>query len=251
MARIIINGDDFGMNVRCSRAIAEAFAKGLITDTTAMANGEWLAEALMLARERRFDDRIGVHLNLTEGKPLTEKISGVPAFVTDGCFNKCAMRLDRELTDAEYEAVYTELKAQILRLQSMGITITHADSHHYIHNSPYFLPVVIQVCREQGINKIRLRRNLPVTSAAVAAENNAYHYALHSHGFITTEYFGRPEDIAERKIPGCTELLVHPDYDRENILIDRRGVSDGFPIGERLPDISKTSGVELISYSVL
>ena len=48
--QVIINGDDFGMNERCSRAIAQAFALGLITDATVMANGAYVEEAAALAR---------------------------------------------------------------------------------------------------------------------------------------------------------------------------------------------------------
>ena len=90
MACVIINGDDFGMNERCSKAIAQAIEKGLITDTTAMANGEWLDKALALARDNGFADRLGIHLNLTEGKPLTEAICRYPDFVTNGAFIRWA-----------------------------------------------------------------------------------------------------------------------------------------------------------------
>lgn len=251
MARIIINGDDFGMDERCSRAIAQAFDRGLITDTTALANGKWLDEALQLARDNGFIDRIGVHLNLTEGAPLTEKICELPDFVTDGYFNKRAMTLNKELTAAGYEAVYAELKAQILRLKEAGVRITHADSHHYIHNSGYLLPVVVKVCREYGISKLRLRRNLCSADADAVSQINAYNAFLRKQGFITTEHFGRPEDIAGREIPDCTELLVHPDFDRDGNLIDRRGTSDGYPVGDELPDIGKRSGAEPIDYSRL
>ena len=72
---IIINGDDFGMNRRCSTAIAAAFDKGLITDTTMMANGDCFEYAVALAREKGFFDRIGIHFNLTEGTPLTKGIT--------------------------------------------------------------------------------------------------------------------------------------------------------------------------------
>ena len=247
MARVIINGDDFGMNESCSRAIAQAFAKGLITDTTAVMNGEWIDEALQLARDNGFSDKIGVHLNLTEGKPLTERICEFTDFVTDGYFNKRAMTLNRKPTDAEYEAVYAELESQILRLKNAGIIITHADSHHYIHNSGYLFPVVAKVCRKYGIGKLRLRKNLPDTDPEI----NAYNASLRAQGFITTKYFGRPEEIMGGEIPDCTELLVHPDFDRDGKLIDRRGMSDGYPIGDRFPEIGKASGAQLIDYSLL
>ena len=46
MQGVIINADDFGLNEHCSLAIAEAFKKGLITDTTMVANGEYFDDAV-------------------------------------------------------------------------------------------------------------------------------------------------------------------------------------------------------------
>ncbi|MBQ1453116.1 MAG: ChbG/HpnK family deacetylase [Ruminococcus sp.] len=86
--QIIINADDYGLNERNSKAIAQAFENGLITNTTVLANGEYLDEALALAREKNFFDKLGVHLNLTEGEPLTEDIKSCPRFVSGGVFNK-------------------------------------------------------------------------------------------------------------------------------------------------------------------
>ena len=159
MRTIIINGDDYGLNERCSRAIAEAFAEGLITDTTMMANGAWFDEAVALAKEQGFADRIGVHLNLTEGVPLTEGILREPRFVKDGRLYKGYDRKTR-LTASEKEAVYRELTAQVEKILGAGLTLTHADSHHHIHTGVYIAPIAVKVCQEHGIDKIRLHRNL-------------------------------------------------------------------------------------------
>ena len=45
---LIINADDFGMNESCNRAIVLAFQKGIITDTTLMANGHAYVHAIEL-----------------------------------------------------------------------------------------------------------------------------------------------------------------------------------------------------------
>ena len=132
MKKICINGDDYGLNERNSKAIAEAFEKGMITDTTMLANGAYFDEAVALAREKGFIDRIGIHLNLTEGVPLTEEIKRQPRFVKDGRFYKGYDRT-KKLTKAEKDAIYKELTAQADKIRDAGITITHADSHHHIH----------------------------------------------------------------------------------------------------------------------
>ncbi len=247
---IIVNADDLGLNEHNTKAIAEAFAKGLITDTTMLANGAYFNEAVVLAKQQGFFDRIGVHLNLTEGEPLTGAIKDCSRFVTDGRFNKQYDRSKR-LTDAEKRAIYLELTAQVEKLQQAGIVINHADSHHHIHTMRYVAPIAAQVCREHGINKIRLYRNLDQSSWGKRIAKKRYNRWLRKQGFITTDYFAYVMDIVGGEIPDNTEILVHPDYDGDGVLIDRRGVRDGIPFGNPLIDLSGDESIVLKGYSQL
>ena len=79
---VIINADDFGQTESCTRAIYEAFQKGLITDTTMVANGEAMELAFAMAPEMR--GHIGAHLNLTEGPALTPAMRKNAKFVSMG-----------------------------------------------------------------------------------------------------------------------------------------------------------------------
>ena len=84
MGKIIINADDFGLAESSSKAIAKAFSENLISSTTACANGDYIEQAYNIARDNGFLDKIGIHINLTEGKPLTDGIK------TDAFFVKTA-----------------------------------------------------------------------------------------------------------------------------------------------------------------
>ena len=243
MSFIIINGDDFGMNERCSRAIAQAFREELITDTTAMANGAYFDAAVRMAKEQGFDDRIGIHFNLTEGEPLTAAIRQIPDFVDGGCFVKRYVDRPRPLTDAEQESVYAELTAQAQRLRRAGIAVTHADSHHYIHNIPYLAPIAARVCRENAIRCVRLQRC--VGEPAESSENNRF---WRGEGFLTTDSFCRMSDTFFGVESDRVEIMVHPDFDRLGRLIDRTGMDDGFPVGNPLLPLDKNLGITLLSY---
>ncbi len=243
MIRLIINGDDFGMNQRCSKAIAAAFRRKCITDTTMMANGAYFDGAVALARGQGFANRIGIHFNLTQGKPLTEAIQAFPRFVSGGEFCKDFIRSQTPLSQAEQTAVYLELTAQVQKLRDAGIDITHADSHHYIHNLSTIAPVAARVCRENGIRKIRLQRNLG--NAAGDEENNRL---WRDRGFVTTDYFGRMSDDENGSFPDHTEIMVHPDFDRNGNLIDRKGYENGYPIGLPLQNQQNNSNVILTCY---
>ena len=247
---VVINADDFGLNEYCSKAIAQAFKEGLITDTTMMATGEYFDDAVVLAKEQGFIDKIGIHLNLTEGEPLTEGIKNCPRFVTDGRFNKGYSRT-KKLTGEEKDAIYKELTAQAEKIQKAGIRIAHADSHHHIHTAIFIAPIAVKACKEHGITKMRLHRNLGQINAIKRFVKKRYNRWLRKQGMITTDYFAYPMDIENIEIPDSTEIMVHPDFDKNGVLIDRHGVEDGFPIGDKLPDLRTERKVTLKGYAEL
>ena len=244
--KLLINADDFGLFEHNSRAIAEAFEKGYITDTTAMATGEWIDEALALAKEEGFFDRIGIHFNLTEGVPLTEEMKNCSMFVENGRFHKHPDRL-HPLTKEEEEAVYKELTAQVKKLTDAGVVLTHADSHHHIHTGPFLVPIVLRICHENGIEKIRLHRNLGKIKLYKRIVKKRYNNYLHKNGMKTTKRFGSLEDALLCGTPDLTEIMVHPDYDKDGLLIDRIKFEDGVPFGEALSRIAPLPG-ERIDY---
>ena len=247
MSQVIINADDFGLNKHCSKAIAQAFAEGRITDTTMMATGEYFDEAVTLAKEQGLIDKIGIHLNLTEGEPLTENIKNCPRFVTCGRFNKQYNRT-KKLSQAEKNAIYKELTAQAEKIQGAGIKITHADSHHHIHTGIFIAPIITQVCKEHGIDKIRLHRNIGNISAVKMFVKKKYNKWLRRQGFKTTEYFGSLNDIENIDIPDNCEIMVHPDYDKDGVLIDRQDEENGNPVGVKLPDLRAERKITLRGY---
>lgn len=244
---IIINADDYGMNEHCTRAIAQCFGDGLVTDTTIMANGEYFDEAVKLAKEQGFFDRIGIHLNLTEGAPLTEGIKSCDAFVENGRYFHRGNRI-RLLSEIEQESVYLELCAQIEKVQSAGIHITHADSHHYIHTRSVIAPLAVHACKEHGIDKMRIGKNFGDIPEHERMHNAEFNQWLQRQKIRTTRYFGALRQNTDLRIFNNTEILVHPDFDRDGVLIDRCGTENGFPTGMKLPNLGQITKLTLFSY---
>lgn len=233
--RIILNADDLGLTPSCTEAILEAFRRSYISSATLVANGPCVEDAAHRCRDAGLRDRLGIHLNLTEGPPLTRPIQGNPRFCDgQGLLHGCIDRL-RPLGKADREHVAAELSAQIERLRSLGIPLTHADSHHHIHTGPFLAPVVLRVLAERQIGKVRLHRNIgaiPASKRILKALFNAY---LRGRGFRTVSCFGSYEDLLTGKdrLDGTTlEVMVHPDYDDRGNLIDRVGSDTGRPLEE-------------------
>lgn len=224
--KIIINADDFGLNKKNTAAIVDAFGKNLITDTTLMANGEAFGEAVDAAEKFGLSERVGIHFNLTEGEPLTEKIKGDEFFCKDGLFTGKVNRyasLDRE----RKKEVYDELYAQAKKITESGIKISHADSHHHIHTAPDVYPVFITVAREFGIFKARPHRNIGKINVAKRVAKYFFNKKLKRDGFTTADYFGGADDLSYygkiAESDKVLEIMVHPDYDKDGLLIDRQG----------------------------
>lgn len=69
----VINCDDFGWTEPRDRGILSLFQKGLISSTTVLINGPHILEALSSAKALNLP--MGLHLNLTEGLPISNSLS--------------------------------------------------------------------------------------------------------------------------------------------------------------------------------
>ena len=250
MTEIIINADDYGLNRHCTDAIKECFSRKLITSTTVMATGMCFDQAIIIARENGFSDNVGIHFNLTEGKPLTAGAETSPLLCENGCFKGEFSRY-KMLSTTDKMIVYNELTAQIEKLESCGIVPSHADSHNHIHTATFFAPIVAQVCKEHGIHKVRIHRNIGAIPLYKKVGKTAYNQWLHQSGFITTHYFGSMEDVEVNGLCDDLEIMVHPDYNKDGALIDRVDEQNGFPIGKSMKSICEGNNVKLISYGEL
>ena len=158
MHRLIINADDFGLTHGVNRAIAEARERGVVTSSTLMANALAFDEAVELAKS---NDRwsIGCHVVLVDGEPLTDpgRLSSLvavrnPQRFRDGLMGFAARAFSGRLDPDQIEA---ETTAQIRKLQSHGISVSHLDTHKHTHTFPVVLKSVLRAARTCGVSAIR------------------------------------------------------------------------------------------------
>ena len=158
MKKIIINADDFGINTEVTNAIEQSIENGTITSTTILANGKCLQEV-----KRIFDKHpeisYGIHLCLSEFDSLTKSEVLFRYGLTDenGMFRKQALWGYKTFPEDLKKAIFKELCAQIELVQSYGIILDHADSHHLVHTTFEDLQeVFIEVLKKYKIHKIRV-----------------------------------------------------------------------------------------------
>jgi len=156
--RLIINADDFGLTSGVNRAIVEAHDRGVVSSATLMANGHAFEEAVSLAKHR---PRLGVgcHVVLVDGTPVVEprQVKSLLHPSADSHFHEGigkfgGLALLGRFAPDEIEA---EAVAQIRKIQSAGIVVTHLDSHKHTHIFPQVLQPLLRAAKACGIRAIR------------------------------------------------------------------------------------------------
>lgn len=146
--KIIINADDFGMTKSINNAITELMHLGTITSTTVMVNMPYANEAIELLKIPNIS--IGLHFNLTEGKP-TSSIDEVSSLVDKkGNFHsKKELESRAKKNLIKKEEVLLELKNQYAKLYDiLGDNITHFDSHQGLNRIPVVFKALLDFGKE-------------------------------------------------------------------------------------------------------
>ena len=154
--RLIINADDFGLCESVNKGIVEAHTKGVLTSTTIMANMPAAEQAVDLAKNLPTIG-IGVHLNLTAGKPLCQDNTVKLILDSQGHFalSPGKLALASLITGKVRTAIETELASQIQWLIDKGVKPTHLDSHKHVHSFPTIFPIVCRLAKHFGVPAIR------------------------------------------------------------------------------------------------
>jgi chitin disaccharide deacetylase len=155
--RLIINADDLGMSEEVNDSIFACMNKGFVTSATTLGNGPAVDGALKAARHFPLCS-FGVHLNLTQFRPLTDG-DGLRPFLNEaGEFHHSPLR--PALRHLVTRAIGAEWCAQTARVKSHAIDPSHFDSHHHVHLHPYLFAALGCAQREHGIRRLRRGKNI-------------------------------------------------------------------------------------------
>ena len=157
---LIINADDFGKTEEVNARILKALELGYINQTTLMVNMPFCDVAVREAKTKGYSDKIGLHLNLTEGVPLTSDILNFQTFCINGTFNGEIRNIlrHRKLSREEKCVLKLEISAQISKFLSYNLPLKHLDSHHHIHTEYQLLKILFSM--QVDVDSMRLYRNL-------------------------------------------------------------------------------------------
>ncbi len=230
---LIINADDCGINSSRTHGIFEAVEFGAVTSVTVIPNETDSQTAARHARER--DVPAGLHLNLTEGFPLSKPEDVSTLIMGNGEFYEPG-KLRQLLSEGAIDRAHLEreIRAQCEWLLDEYGQPTHLDGHHHIHIHPFIVQVLLPILDRYAINFVRIPAEDPlppfgyvITEEEVAkartitAQANEARKLFEANHIRSTDHFrgltlaGNASQknlrhILNRLPEGSTELMVHP-----------------------------------------
>lgn len=214
--RVIVSADALGYSPAVNAAIGAAVAEGLVTSVSVLATGPGLDEALAWLRSGP-PVSVGVHLDLTEGRPLTA-MPGFP-LSPDGHLSPRSL----EVGGAHQDAVVAEWCAQVARVLAAGVAVDHLDTHQHVHYQPALFRAFKAVQRRTGIHRARTRSNLRDDPTRPFASLYRWRRLAQARWFdhrlrttppatVTTDVFASVDDFRRfgRWSAGTVELMCHP-----------------------------------------
>ncbi len=283
---MIINADDFGFTSGVNRAVFEAHTRGVVTSTTLMATGTAFGEAVALAKTTP-QLSIGCHVVLIDGEPVLPR-EQIPSLTQangsarfgDGMVTFAARALCGRMSADQIEE---EASAQIRKLQTAGIAVSHFDAHKHTHLFPQVLRPLLKAAARCGVRAVRnpFGPRLPLRSHRLYARPNLWtryaelhvlsRFANRFRAAVDREGFATPDGtlgievtgtldenlfhaIAQSIPEGTWEFVCHPGYNDSALQAASTRLRESRETELRvltLPSaraILAERGVELISY---
>ena len=227
---------------------------------------------------------VGCHIVLIDGEPVLDA-SGLPTITharrfRDGLKTFAARALTRRMNAGEIES---EARAQIQKIQSAGIAVSHVDTHKHTHIFPQILRPLLRAARDCGVRALRnpFGPRFPLRSSQLLSQPNLwtrfaevrilsrfagqFRGAVDRDGFVTPdgtlgiEVTGTLDErlfqaIAQSIPDGTWEFVCHPGYNDADLAAAKTRLRESRELELKVltmpaaREVLAQAGVQLISY---
>ena len=287
--RIIVNADDFGLTEGVNRGISEARLRGVVSSTSFIANAAGFDDAVRMALNNCGNGHpplsIGCHIVLVDGRPLLGSEAVESLLEEGGAFRATFFEFGLSAMGGMLSAkeIEAEATAQIQKIQRMGISISHVDTHKHAHLFPGVIKPILRAAKGCGIRAIRnpfytncfpefgaVRRNVMLAKRYLQVPllrrfAMEFRRLVDAEGLATTDgcvgvYEPALADaetlerVLARVPEGTWELVCHPGYVDEDLrrvktrLRESRTAELELLTSRGVREIFEREGIEIISY---
>lgn len=153
--QLIINSDDFGMSKEVNEGTKIGILKGIVKSVSVMPNMPFFNDAIIFLKKHPHVS-VGLHFNITEGKPLISPHVANNLIREDDNFHFWISLIPRLMfRNIKLCEIEEELKAQYSKLEATGLRITHIDSHHHVHLYPRIFKLISKFSDKKNVLSLR------------------------------------------------------------------------------------------------
>ena len=205
---VILCADDYAMTAGVSRGILELAELGRLSATSALVTLErWSEDAKPVALIRDHI-AVGLHIDLTLGKPL----GPMPSLAPEGRFPSLRQILIRALTGRiDQDEIAAEVTRQLDRFEeATGFPPDHIDGHQHVHALPAVRKGVLKALTKRfpsggplvrdpadSISAIRKRGLAVRKSIVINLLSSGFGSAVRTQGFATNDSFAGTSPFKE------------------------------------------------------
>ena len=234
MKKLIVTADDFGLTHSINEGILMAAREGIVTNLNLIPTGDASNDAIAIIKYDKIPE-IGVHLALTETRPVTSLRLISSIIDENGSFPDSRFKFLKKLFSGkiDIEHVKIELKSQIDKAAHSGARITNLSSHEHLHMIPEIFGILTDLAKEYGVGYVRVLKKeviVPPFSLKKAFRSAVVDYfrpgmerLLQRSGLGAADNFlgfldsgAVRENVLLRMLgdikEGVTELVTHPGF---------------------------------------
>ena len=239
MKKLVINADDFGIDVTVNKAVESAYRNGVLTSTTIIPCGKSYENAIDIA-EQNPQLGVGIHLTLVAERPVSS-CQKIPSLIEGDCrfyssyseFLKGFILGKIKIKDIE-----TEARAQIEKVLDSNLLPSHIDSHQHLHIFPGIAGLICRLAKDYGIDAVRLpRESMRFVDSEISFARHIARNGLtvitkittpslggrnlrHTDNFFGMLYGGALNSQRLKRIISClpngtSEIMIHPALENE------------------------------------
>jgi chitin disaccharide deacetylase len=228
---LIVTADDLCMTEGITNGIIEAYRNGIVTATSALVNYPGARETLIRVHRENPELPIGIHLNITTGRPVLPP-DRVPGLVDRDGFFFHSHKIIRHLGNIPIDELRAEVNAQVDLFRSTGIPIDHINSeNHMLALYTPFHEVVRELAKELGVpvrnpvpesvhGNIRVKKGGGSTKALAALFGYAILHPFKSFRmmkFVSPNAFRNEEQLVREEGIHVTDWFVDAFYGNAEI----------------------------------
>lgn len=222
MRGLIITADDFGLALEVNEAVEIASTRGVLSAASLMVGAPAAADAVRRAQTLP-SLRVGLHLVLTDGRPVLPP-EQVPHLVgSDGAFPEDMARAGATLFlhPAARRELAAEIAAQFEAFAATGLPLDHVNAHKHFHLHPTIFGLTLAIGRRFGMRAVRapcepggrmsltsiFARLVKVRAARAGVLTSDRVFGLAWSGAMSSE---RLEKLISTLPSGLSEIYLHP-----------------------------------------